>query len=66
METAIVQRDRSLTGFTAVEQALIDPTYQLHRRSSVVPYERGGPIDVDEAIWLLQDGREDLVYAIRE
>lgn len=66
MGTAIVHRDQALTGLTAVEQAIIDPAYQLHRRRSIVPWEPPGPIDVAEAVWMVQDGREELVYATRE
>ncbi len=52
-----------LTGLTAVQQAVIDPSVKLFSRWGLVPLQRPGPITVEEAVWMVQDGREGLIYA---
>jgi hypothetical protein len=51
-----------LTGLTAVQQAVIDPRIKLFSRWGLVPLQRPGPITVEEAVWMLQDGRDGLIY----
>jgi hypothetical protein len=48
-------------GFAAIDKALQDPKYALHRRSTML--ESGRRIGLEEAFRLAQKGREELVYA---
>lgn len=48
-------------GFAAIDKALSDPRYKLHRRSTLLA--SGGSIGLEEAFRLAQKGREELVYA---
>lgn len=48
-------------GLHAIEKALADPKYILHRKSTLL--ETGKRLTLEEAFRLAQRGREDLLYA---
>lgn len=63
MQTQSVTAERRVQyeGLAAIEKALGDYNYKLHRRSTL--FEAGRLISLQEAFRLAQQGREGLIYA---